>query len=86
MPRATGETLPFHPCNLVQTVTVDAKFCFSWVFLYSLRPDFQDLTPYSKGVFGSPGHLKFTLPSEISHLIQVGLRFYGVFVSPYVLE
>jgi hypothetical protein len=38
------------------------------------------------GVFGSPGHLEFTLPFEISHLIQVGLRFCDVFVSPYVLE
>jgi hypothetical protein len=38
------------------------------------------------GVFGSLCDLEFTLPSEISHLIQASLRFCGVFASPYVLR
>jgi hypothetical protein len=38
------------------------------------------------GVFGSLWHLEFTLPLEISHLIQASLRFCGVFVSLYVLR
>jgi hypothetical protein len=36
-------------------------------------------------VFGRPCHLRFTFPPQISHLIQAGFRFYGVFGSLYLL-
>jgi hypothetical protein len=36
-------------------------------------------------VFGRLYHLRFTFSLEISHLIQAGFRFYGVFGSLYLL-
>jgi hypothetical protein len=38
------------------------------------------------GVFGSLYELEFTFPPEISDFIQAGMRFGGLFVSPYVLR
>jgi hypothetical protein len=36
----------------------------------------------AQGVFGSPGHFRFAIPSEISDPSQADMRICGVFVSP----
>jgi hypothetical protein len=40
---------------------------------------------YVHDVFGSMCQFEFTLSLKISDLIQVGLRFCNVFISPYML-
>jgi hypothetical protein len=66
-----GERRPASGNNLARFPWHDARSS------RQTRPAAAGREGYDKGVFGSLYHIRFTLPPQISQVIQAGLRFWG---------